>query len=317
MQPTGPKLDSLLGLEGAKRVVSRLARERSDSHAVLFYGSQGSGKEELAQILAQVWLCRQPEQDGSADGTCQACGAFERGANPDLLHMRPTGPSALLRLEQFVRVNNDPDAPVPLLDFFRTGPLMSRHKVAIITDAHRMNASSSNALLKTLEEPLPHAKLILTTDSVGGVQPTILSRCLAVACSTPSIDELKGGFPSATDEDLLLAEGAPGRLKTVLDHRAEYRAIAEFARTLRSRRREEALVTSEEFRAIAERLGDSRDLNARAANAEALSVLAVALARDAESTPGAAQAVIQAHQRVLGNASAGIVFDALFARILQ
>jgi DNA polymerase-3 subunit delta' len=297
-------------------VVRRLARERSETHAVLFYGSQGSGKEEMALILAQIWLCRALDEEGGADGACQVCGAFERGTNPDVLQIRPVGPSALLKIDQFVNSDPQPDDPIPLLEFFRTGPLMSRHKVAIVTDAHRMNSYASNALLKTLEEPLPHAKLILTTDSIGGIRPTILSRCLAVACSTPVRAELEIGFPGASATDILLAEGAPGRLQTVLKHPTQYHALADFARNLRSRPRQEALTASEEFRAIAERLGSARDLSARAANAEALSVLAIALARSPDALPGAAQAVIQAHQRILGNASPGVVFDALFARIL-
>jgi DNA polymerase-3 subunit delta' len=303
-------------LEGAKRVVRKLALDHAETHAVMFYGAQGSGKEELARILAQFWLCRSPGPDG-ADGECQACGAFGRGTNPDYLCVTPLGPSALITIRHFhTRPPEKEDDPRPLIPFFRTGPIMSRHKVAIITDAHRMNNDASNALLKTLEEPLPHAKLILTTDSVGSVRPTILSRCLAVPCALPNVDQLRTGFPATTEVDLVLSEGSPGRLKSVLEHAEAYRPIEAFERSIRARNRAAALLASDEFRSLADRLSDARGIPARAANAECLEMLAIALANDPCAPNGWAQAVIEAHQRILGNASATIVFDALFSRIL-
>lgn len=313
---TASSLDALIGLGSAKQVVRRITSRRAETHAVLFYGATGSGKEELARVLAQFWLCKSPGEDG-ADGTCQACGAFGRGTNPDHLWLTPLGPSALIGIKHFhARSPEKEDDPRPLVPFFLTGPVMSRHKVATITDAHRMNNEASNALLKTLEEPVPHAKLILTTDSIGGVRPTILSRCLAVPCALPEAEELMSMFQEATEVDLVLSEGSPGRLKGVLDHSETYRALDEFAKSLRSRRRASALVVSDQFRALADRIASVKGCSARAGNAECLETLAIALTRDPAAPVGWAQTVIEAHQRILGNGSASIVFDALFARIL-
>ena len=314
---TASKLDSLIGLEGAKRVVQKLASGEGNVHAVLFYGIAGSGKEELASTLAQFWLCKSPDEVTGADGTCQACGAFERKSNPDLLRLIPLGASAIIGIKHFhPRPPEKDDDPLPLLPFMRTGPVMSRHKVAVISDAHRMNADASNALLKILEEPQAHTKLVLTTDSIGGVKPTILSRCLSVACSLPTQEELKARFSEATEEDILISEGAPGRLAGVLGAADTHRAIVRFARGLGGRRKSEALVAADQLRGIAEKIGTAKGLSARAANAETLSLVATVLARDDLGPPGMVQAMIEAHKRVLANGNATIVLDALFAQCL-
>jgi len=298
-------------------VVRRICLTGSSVHAVMFYGAAGGGKDQIAQILAQTWLCRNPDPETGADGTCQACGAYGRATNPDLLVITPSGPSSLIGVKHMVNDSPKDDDPEPLLRFFRSAPIMSRHKVAVIVDAHRMNEAASNSLLKTLEEPLPHAKLILTTDSVGGVRSTILSRCLAVACSLPTIEELEKAFPGATGDQIRLAQAAPGKLSEIVGNAAVYEPLAEFARRLIGRKEGEALLASEEFRALAEKIDGVKKSGARSANAEALSLLAVFLAREPSAPPIWTQLVIETHARVVGNANPAIAFDALFASLLS
>ncbi|RYG41760.1 hypothetical protein EON79_20200 [bacterium] len=305
---TASKLAALSGLDGAKRLLMRLARGEAETHAVLLYGPEGSGTEELAEILAQAWLCREPGSEG-ADGTCRACGAFERHNVSDLLRISPQGKSQQIVLKQITPGNTrDEDDPIALREFFLTLPLMARHKVAVITDAHRMNGSAANSLLKTLEEPLPHAKIVMTTDSIGNVLPTILSRCLAVACELPRISEL----PKATDDELRLSEGAPGRLRAIQAAPERYRPIADFGRRLKHRKKGDALRLADTFREIAERIPGE---NARASHAEALSLLALWLAREPGVNPRWPQLVIEAHRRIQGNGSATLIYDALFSQL--
>ncbi|HEY0868000.1 MAG TPA: hypothetical protein VGE01_11500 [Fimbriimonas sp.] len=286
-------------------------------HAVLLYGADGSGKDELASILVESWLCRNAGPSG-ADGTCQACAAFRRGSNPDYLDIQPQGASRNIRLRAISRtIPAEPDDPTPLRDFFRTPPMMSRHKVAVIHSADRMNDDASDSLLKSLEEPHPFAKIVLTTDSIGTVKDTIRSRCLAIACQLPSREELREFDPSATDEDLALAAGAPGRVRTVLEHPEAYRRIGSFARSLGSRHSDEAIKVAEEFRSAAEALEKATGSGARTANAEALNLLATLLSRDPNARPQWTQDVVEAHRRIVGNGNPGLVFDALFTRMLR
>jgi DNA polymerase-3 subunit delta' len=316
---TTDRLKTMTGLEGAKRAVLGLAQPGSAVHAVLLYGVPGGGTTALAGTLAQAWLCRQPGPEGAC-GECQSCRAYEREKNADLLELYPQGKSYILKLGAIVPSNDKETLeqyPTQLKPFFRTMPIFGRHKVAILHDADRMNGDAANALLKTLEEPHPHAKLVLTTTSVGSLLPTIRSRCLAVACSLPSADALRDAHPEAMPEDLVFAEGAPGRLEEILRDPAPYRDLATLARSLPKRRRADALVLTESLRGIAERLEKTKGCNARTANAEVLALLATWVARDANANPRWTSVLADAHRRILQNGSPTVVLDSAFAKMLR
>src|SRR5476649_1591303 len=133
-----------MGLSSAKSVVRRLAQDDRGIHAILLYGSLGAGKTELANLITELWLCTSPTADG-ADGSCKACAAFGRGNSADILDIVPQGPSAIIKVNAIAKSSPEKDDPVPMLTFFRTPPLYSRHKIAIIHDAHRMNGTAANA----------------------------------------------------------------------------------------------------------------------------------------------------------------------------
>ncbi|HSI73503.1 MAG TPA: hypothetical protein VK934_10025 [Fimbriimonas sp.] len=314
---TASRLDRLVGLSSAKRLILRLARGDLGTHAVLLYGVPGSGKHELARLLTQAWLCNSPGEEGAC-GECRACMAFERGNAADFLSVAPQGTSRIIVSRQISEPKEKkPDDPIPLITFFRTLPVQARHRVGLIEDAHRMNTTTSNGLLKTLEEPHPHAKIVLTTDSVGGVAPTILSRCLAVACELPSDEELLGIAVGASEDVIRMASGAPGRVMEALKKPDAYERIAAFGRSLWSRPSGAGLRAADDFKEVCEGLATLHGTGARAANALALELLAVFLAREPGSPAAWTQAVIDAHRRIQGNASAPIVFDALFCQMLM
>ncbi len=248
---------------------------------------------------------------------CQSCRAFEREKNADLLHLRPSGPSRIFKLGAITGEPFDEENATALKPFFRTTALYARHKVAILHDAERMNGDAANALLKTLEEPHAHAKLVLTTTAIGAMLPTIRSRCLSVACALPPADTLKAQHPEAQPEDLVLAEGAPGRLEEILRNPEPYRELAALAKSLPTRRRAEALVLTERVRAIAERLEKVKGCNPRAAQAETLALLAAWVARDPAANPRWTAVLADAHRRIVGNGNAGVVLDGAFARMLR
>jgi len=308
--PALAALENVPGLVQAKRVVRRIAEGSSGVHAVMFYGAPGSGADLAADTLAKVWLAKDP-----SDPADRAVAAFDRGSAADFLEIRPGGLSSIITTPMLMEVKGTDFTGIPLQTFFRTMPLMAKHKVAIIRNAHRMNASSANSLLKTLEEPHPFAKLILTVPSVGEVLPTILSRCVAVNCELPAPEDLRALFPTATDVDIRLSEGAPGRLAEIMANPEPYRAVATFAEGLKGRGPQHVLKLSEQFSELAEGF-KTKDGTVRAANTEALDVLAIWLARSPDADPRWTQAVIEAHRRIVQNGNAGVVFDAMFARML-
>jgi len=274
---------------------------------VLFYGIQGAGKRRLANILTKSWLCGEPAAEGAC-AICQACRAFERGKSADYLEIGPVGTSRNIRIGAMIDTDPDDEAyPVKAQIFLRTPPLAARNKVVAILDADRLLPRAANSLLKILEEPPPYARFILVTESVGAIIPTILSRCLAIACEVPR--DLEGFEPWA----LALAGGAPGRAKELQEFEATYRPIYDFARTLPQCDPASALVVAEDFDRLANALEAGKKIGARAANAEALQVLATSYALAPGTRAEALQAMIEGHRRILGNANASSVFDALFA----
>ncbi len=301
-------------MTGAKSLVLSLVNTAGAGQAVLFYGMDGSGKTQLARILAKAYLCTKPTSDGAC-GECQSCGAFERGRNADLLNIYPAPPSRITRLAAIYPVKNPqpPDIefyPLSAQTFLRTPPLASKSKVVIIHDADRMNNDAANAVLKTLEEPPDFVRFILTTEAVGSIIPTVLSRCIAVACEVP--EKLDGGPAWAS----ALSGNAPGRTRQLNDSEAAYRPICDFAASLPARPKAEALIVSEQFAALSDNLQEALKLSARSANAEALDVLATAYANLPEHDPKGLPLIIEAHRRILGNASEATTLDALFAALL-
>lgn len=308
---TASRLEALQGLIGAKSAVRGFSRPDSGAHAVLLYGLEGSGKRTLARELARAWLCKANTGEGAC-GVCQACQAFDRGNLSDFLKIVPEGKSGIIKLGQITEGDQPGDrAFVPLRSFLRTGPLLAKAKVVLIEQADRMNASAANALLKTLEEPEDYGKLILTTDSVGGVLPTILSRCVAVSCDLP-VDR----DPDVSEEAWALARGAPGKAKAIAANWDAYRDLLGLVDTLLTAKPHLALALSERFQEIAEKLEEDENAQKRQEQSEGLRALAEAL-RYRGAPPAWIHRVVRAHAWVSGNTNAPLVFDALFVNLLQ
>jgi hypothetical protein len=202
-----------------------------------------------------------------------------------------------------------------LSDFFRTPPLYARHKVVILEEADRMNSESANSLLKMLEEPPSFGKLVLTTHHIGRVLPTVLSRCLAVACELPTSEAAQALAPELEPDEILLAGSAPGRIRRIERSLDWHRRLRGLALSLPSRPPGAALVVADELRALADEMREAQSVEARAANAEALRLLAEQLSL-AGADPAWTAAAIEAHRRILGNGNAQTVFDALFTEFL-
>jgi hypothetical protein len=200
---------------------------------------------------------------------------------------------------------SDPFEGVPLLEFFRTSPLVAKTKVVLFERVDRMNPSTANAFLKTLEEPALYGRIVMTTSELGRVIPTVRSRCLCVSCELPAPDEW-----SPADEVEATFGGTPGRVEVVRASRAAYDVVWRLCGDLAVAPPGAALALAERLRKAGEALAKAEGAPARAGHAEALRCLAE-WARQRE--PRLALAAVEAHRLVLGNANPGIVTDFLFA----
>ncbi|MCL2504244.1 MAG: DNA polymerase III subunit delta' [Coriobacteriia bacterium] len=148
---------------GQPRIVTHLQKAveaSAISHAYLFAGLPGSGKEAAAKALACSALC------SDSCGACPVCARVLRGTHPDVHVIDPEGASAYLasQVRGIIRDVN-------------LAPIEGEHKVYILKAADRLNDAAANALLKTLEEPPGNVIFILLTHSANYVLPTIISRC--------------------------------------------------------------------------------------------------------------------------------------------
>jgi len=134
------------------------------SHAYLFHGPPGSGKRAVARGLAAALLA-----DGAANPPTVA-ERVARDSHPDLTWVRPSGAAEMLV----------GDIEGPVVAAAALTPFESRRRVFVIEGAETMNDQAANRLLKTLEEPAAFAHLVLLTDRLADVLPTIVSRCQLV-----------------------------------------------------------------------------------------------------------------------------------------
>jgi len=169
--------DEVQGQQLAKSVILNQMSGDTCSQSYLFWGDEGVGKNLTARAFAKVLNCA-----GSSGGLCgvstpcTSCSKIERGIHPDVKEVVPDGD--VIKKQQIIDIIN--------VSAFR--PFEARKRVIIIDSAHKMNASSANALLKTLEEPPEDTVLILITSAVNYILPTIRSRCQKIRFQRLSTD---------------------------------------------------------------------------------------------------------------------------------
>jgi len=166
-------------------------------HAVLLDGPAGLGQLELAEALAQSWLCEQPSEQGAC-GTCPSCHAFGVRTHPDLFALMPEQlalergwPLDAATQERLQRRDGKParvirvEATRAAVAFAQLSSGREQGKVILILAAERLNVESANTLLKTLEEPPGRLRFILATEALHQLLPTVRSRCQRLALAWP------------------------------------------------------------------------------------------------------------------------------------
>jgi DNA polymerase-3 subunit delta' len=144
------------------------------SHAYLFHGPAGSGKRAAARAMAAALLAA-----GSPDPAAVRA-RVGSGAHPDLTWVVPSGAHEILV--------GDIDEPV--VAAASKTPFEASRRVFVIERVDELGEEAANRMLKTLEEPARFVHLILLTDRVSEVLPTISSRCQLVRFDAPPVERV-------------------------------------------------------------------------------------------------------------------------------
>ena len=139
--------EKIKGQNFAKKYLTNSIKSNMVSHAYMFEGPNGIGKNTMARELAAILL----EMENLFN-------------SPDYIEIKPDGNS--IKIAQIRKLQSD----------ILVKPYKS-YKIYVIDEAQKMTVEAQNALLKTLEEPPKYAIIILITDNKESLLDTIKSKC--------------------------------------------------------------------------------------------------------------------------------------------
>ena len=200
------------------------------AHAYLISGPPGSGKLQLAADLASL-------VNGTAAGEVFSARARE------IFVARPESKSRRIVIEQIRDLEHA----------LQMRAANGRRKVAIISDADRLQPQAANAFLKTLEEP-PRDSLLLLLSALPEVLPeTILSRCIAIPLARD------GELQTSNEEKELVKLLQQTSHEQSWSIQFAYRLAQEFQHLLRSIREDVKRETDEALKVEQTRYKDATD----------------------------------------------------------
>jgi DNA polymerase-3 subunit gamma/tau len=205
------RFGDVIGQEEIVRTVRNAVSTGNAAHAYLFAGERGIGKTSIARILARAVNCLRPN-NGEPCNECANCTTILASRSLDIIEIDGAsnrGIDHIRRLREEVNF-----APTDL-----------RRKVYIIDEVHMLTNEAFNALLKTLEEPPPHAMFVFATTEPYKVPRTIVSRCQAFEFRRIPPVQIEGhlarvaeaeGVAATAEAVSLLAQRANGGMRDAL-----------------------------------------------------------------------------------------------------
>jgi len=186
--------DDLIGQEAMVRTISNAFETGRIPQAWILTGVRGVGKTTTARILARGLNYELPDGSVSAPTVKMPvlglnCQAIIESRHVDVLEMDAASHNGVDDIRQ-------------INDAIRYAPVNARYKVYILDEVHMLSPAAFNALLKTLEEPPPHAKFVFATTDIGKVPVTVLSRCQRF-----DLRRVEAGVLVAHLEGILATEG--------------------------------------------------------------------------------------------------------------
>lgn len=191
------------GQDNAVRILSAQLESGNLSHAYIFLGAEGTGKEYLAREFAKLILCQNQKGDD-----CDSCVRFDHNSHPDLI---------VVDGREGIKIDHVRE----VIERINLSPNLSQKKVLLFTKAENFGTEAVNALLKTFEEPPVDSVIILTAVSEKSLPPTVLSRGQKLKLNIQSSENIqsilgKEFSPDEVKAVLIYAGGSIGEAKKML-----------------------------------------------------------------------------------------------------
>ena len=158
------KFSDLVGQNHIKKTLTSAVASGKISHAYLFAGPRGTGKTSTARLLAKAVNCVLRKNGSEPCDRCVHCIEISAARSLDVIEIDAASTRGIDDIRE-------------LREKIKFAPNKSKYKVFIVDEVHMLTEPAFNALLKTLEEPPPHAIFILATTEAHKIPYTILSRC--------------------------------------------------------------------------------------------------------------------------------------------
>ncbi len=168
----------IVGQEHVVKTLKNAIASDTISHAYLFSGPRGSGKTTIARLLAKAVNCHDRKKGESEPcNECSSCQEVREGRSLDIIEIDAASQGGIEGIRE-------------LREGIKFSPNKEKYKVFIIDESHQLTKDAANALLKTLEEPPPHAIFILATTEIHKMIPTIISRSQRFDFRKLTLDEI-------------------------------------------------------------------------------------------------------------------------------
>jgi DNA polymerase-3 subunit gamma/tau len=158
------KWEEIIGQQHIVQTLRNAVISNRVVHAYLFAGPRGTGKTTAARLLAKAVNCLDEDLTSRPCNQCAHCLAVNENRFLDLIEIDAASQTGV-------------DDVRDLRDKVNFTPNKGRYKIYIFDEVHMFSNNAFNALLKTLEEPPPHAIFILATTEIHKIPATVLSRC--------------------------------------------------------------------------------------------------------------------------------------------